>query len=353
MRRTTTTGPEREAEDRELFHRLQGGGHVGARAARRALPAARPPARPPLPARRRAARRPRPGRLARPAQGDRPLRPRSARSRSRATRCPTILGELKRHFRDRTWSVRVPRDLQELALKVDRAVAKLSRDLRRQPSVAEIAEAVGANEEQVLEALEAAGAYRATSFDAPRSSEDDGGDSLGRRVRRRRVGLRPGRGPRDARAAHGGDHAARARGPAPALRRGPHAGRDRRRASASRRCRSRASSASRWPACAPPRWPPSARRCASARRRPRRVGAGDAPRRHPRHRRHARRHELPARPRVVPRVPPARDRPADLAHPPRDRDGRRPVRRRTSSARRRRRSSATTSARPRRRSTSR
>ena len=43
----------------------------------------------------------------------------SARSPSRATRCPTILGEIKRHFRDRTWSVRVPRDLQELALKVD------------------------------------------------------------------------------------------------------------------------------------------------------------------------------------------------------------------------------------------
>jgi RNA polymerase sigma-B factor len=66
---------------------------------------------------------------------------------------PTILGELKRHFRDRTWSVRVPRDLQELALKVDRAVADLSRDLHRQPTVAEIAGAVEANEEQVLEAL--------------------------------------------------------------------------------------------------------------------------------------------------------------------------------------------------------
>src|SRR4029450_12503112 len=53
---------------------------------------------------------------------------------------PTILGEIKRHFRDRTWSVRVPRDLQELALKVDRAVANLSPDLHRQPTVAEIAE---------------------------------------------------------------------------------------------------------------------------------------------------------------------------------------------------------------------
>src|SRR5690242_14530975 len=51
---------------------------------------------------------------------------------------PTILGELKRHFRDRTWSVRVPRDLQELALKVDKAVGTLSRDLRRAPTVPEI-----------------------------------------------------------------------------------------------------------------------------------------------------------------------------------------------------------------------
>jgi RNA polymerase sigma-B factor len=92
---------------------------------------------------------------------------------------PTILGELKRHFRDRTWSVRVPRDLQELALRVDRAVSELSRGLHRSPTVAEISAVVEANEEQVLEALEAAGAYRATSIDAPRGSEDDAGDTLG------------------------------------------------------------------------------------------------------------------------------------------------------------------------------
>src|SRR5215210_3297054 len=83
---------------------------------------------------------------------------------------PTILGELKRHFRDRTWAVRVPRDLQELALRVDRTVASLSRELHRSPSVAEISEAVGTVNEQVLEAIEAACAYRATSFHAPRSS---------------------------------------------------------------------------------------------------------------------------------------------------------------------------------------
>jgi RNA polymerase sigma-B factor len=94
---------------------------------------------------------------------------------------PTILGEVKRHFRDRTWSVRVPRDLQELALRVDRAAAELSLEKRRAPTVAELAEAVGATEEQVLEALRAAGAYHAGSLDAPRSGRADaemGGESL-------------------------------------------------------------------------------------------------------------------------------------------------------------------------------
>ena len=84
---------------------------------------------------------------------------------------PTILGEIKRYFRDRTWSVRVPRDLQELALRVDRKVSELSTDLRRQPTVSEIAEAVGIEEEDVLEALEASGAYRATSLSTPRERE--------------------------------------------------------------------------------------------------------------------------------------------------------------------------------------
>ena len=93
---------------------------------------------------------------------------------------PTILGEIKRYFRDKTWSVRVPRDLQELALKVDRAVADLSLDLHRAPTVAEIAAKVGSDEEDVLEALEASGAYKATSLEAPRgSSDEDGGDTLG------------------------------------------------------------------------------------------------------------------------------------------------------------------------------
>jgi RNA polymerase sigma-B factor len=87
---------------------------------------------------------------------------------------PTILGEIKRHFRDRTWSVRVPRDLQELALKVERTVGDLTRDLHRSPSVTEIARTVDQSEEAVLEALEAAGAYHATSLETPRGGATDG-----------------------------------------------------------------------------------------------------------------------------------------------------------------------------------
>jgi RNA polymerase sigma-B factor len=91
---------------------------------------------------------------------------------------PTILGEIKRHFRDRTWSVRVPRDLQELTLAVDRAVSSLSNDLHRPPTVAEIAKELDTGEEQVLEALEASGAYRAASLSAPRGTEEDGAATL-------------------------------------------------------------------------------------------------------------------------------------------------------------------------------
>jgi RNA polymerase sigma-B factor len=91
---------------------------------------------------------------------------------------PTILGELKRYFRDRTWSVRVPRGLQELTLKVDRAVTDLTLTLQRAPTVGEIAASVAAQEAEVLEALHASGAYRAVSLDAPRGG-DDSDDTLG------------------------------------------------------------------------------------------------------------------------------------------------------------------------------
>jgi RNA polymerase sigma-B factor len=86
---------------------------------------------------------------------------------------PTILGELKRHFRDRGWSVRVPRDLQEMTVRVERMLEELAVELGRAPTPAELAEHIGITTEQVLEAREAAGAYRAVSLDRPRDDEDD------------------------------------------------------------------------------------------------------------------------------------------------------------------------------------
>jgi len=90
---------------------------------------------------------------------------------------PTILGELKRYFRDKGWSVRVPRDLQELAVRVDRLGEELSRELGRAPTPTEMAERLGISAEQVLEAREAAGAYRAVSLDRPRTDDEEGGDA--------------------------------------------------------------------------------------------------------------------------------------------------------------------------------
>jgi RNA polymerase sigma-B factor len=95
---------------------------------------------------------------------------------------PTILGELKRHFRDKGWSVRVPRDLQELAVRVDRVTDELSRRLGRAPSVAEIAESIGTTVEQVLEAREASAAYRAVSLDRPRDDDDESETGVGAHV---------------------------------------------------------------------------------------------------------------------------------------------------------------------------
>jgi RNA polymerase sigma-B factor len=87
---------------------------------------------------------------------------------------PTILGELKRHFRDKGWAVRVPRDLQELAVRVERVGEELAREHGRAPTLEELAERMGVTVEQVLEAREAAGAYRAVSLDRPRDDDEDG-----------------------------------------------------------------------------------------------------------------------------------------------------------------------------------
>jgi RNA polymerase sigma-B factor len=78
--------------------------------------------------------------------------------------------------------VHVPSHLQELTLRVDRAVGELAERLRRQPSVAEIVVAVGADEEAVLEALQAGGAYRARSFDEPSNSGGEETVTLGESI---------------------------------------------------------------------------------------------------------------------------------------------------------------------------
>jgi len=94
---------------------------------------------------------------------------------------PTMLGELKRHFRDKGWAVHVPRATQELALKVSESLGTLPGKLGRAPTPRDVAKALGAPIEEVLEAMEAATAYEATSLDAPRPSgdEQDGGWNYG------------------------------------------------------------------------------------------------------------------------------------------------------------------------------
>jgi len=85
---------------------------------------------------------------------------------------PTIAGELKRHFRDKGWAVRVPRRLQELNLQLGEIIGQLSQKLGRSPTVAEMAEAAGTTEEEGLEGLDSAHAYTLTSLDAPTGEED-------------------------------------------------------------------------------------------------------------------------------------------------------------------------------------
>jgi len=86
---------------------------------------------------------------------------------------PTILGELRRHFRDHVWNLRLPRGLQELTMKVDRATAQLTEELGRYPTPAQIGETLGVGVEQVLEALTAGQARSTLSLDAPRGDEED------------------------------------------------------------------------------------------------------------------------------------------------------------------------------------
>ena len=95
---------------------------------------------------------------------------------------PTVIGEIKRHFRDKGWAVRVPRRLQELRLSLTSATSELSQRNRRSPTVAELAEYLKISEEEVLEGLESANAYSTLSLDVSEGGDEDSpavADSLG------------------------------------------------------------------------------------------------------------------------------------------------------------------------------
>jgi RNA polymerase sigma-B factor len=89
---------------------------------------------------------------------------------------PNIIGEIKRHFRDKGWSVRVPRGLQELNVRLSHLVEDLTVQLERSPTIAELAKAAGVEEEEVLEALESGQAYATLSLSTGGGGSDDGSD---------------------------------------------------------------------------------------------------------------------------------------------------------------------------------
>jgi RNA polymerase sigma-B factor len=103
----------------------------------------------------------------------------------RAYAVPYMLGELRRHFRDKGWGLHVPRPVQERLMKTNRAMERLLGELGRPPTPKELAEHIGESVEDVLEALDAAGAYSPASLDAPFPGAEDGeartvADGLGR-----------------------------------------------------------------------------------------------------------------------------------------------------------------------------
>jgi RNA polymerase sigma-B factor len=87
---------------------------------------------------------------------------------------PTIVGEIKRHIRDKTWSVHVPRRIKELGPRIKNAVEELTTKLQRSPRVDEIAEYLGVSQEEVLETMEMGRSYNAVSVDSPIEASHDG-----------------------------------------------------------------------------------------------------------------------------------------------------------------------------------
>jgi RNA polymerase sigma-B factor len=90
---------------------------------------------------------------------------------------PTIIGEIKRYFRDKGWAIRVPRRLQELRMQIGAATAELNQSLGRSPTPRELAEAIGCTVEEIVEGLESSNAYSTLSLDATDNS-DDGSSSM-------------------------------------------------------------------------------------------------------------------------------------------------------------------------------
>lgn len=91
---------------------------------------------------------------------------------------PTILGEIKRHFRDKGWSVRIPRRLQELSAKVNQATDTLTIQFQRSPTIQEIADYLDASVDEVLEAMESSSAYSSVPLESTGSSENDDAPSV-------------------------------------------------------------------------------------------------------------------------------------------------------------------------------
>jgi RNA polymerase sigma-B factor len=91
---------------------------------------------------------------------------------------PTIIGEIKRYFRDKGWAIRVPRRLQELRMSISSVTGDMSQDLGRSPTPREIAEKLGVSVEEVMEGIESANAYSTLSLDAGDSNDERGGNSM-------------------------------------------------------------------------------------------------------------------------------------------------------------------------------
>jgi RNA polymerase sigma-B factor len=91
---------------------------------------------------------------------------------------PTIIGEIKRHFRDKGWAIRVPRRLQELRIQIANVAAELTQTLGRSPTPRELSDALGCSVEDIIEGIESSNAYATLSLDATDDSSEDGGVSM-------------------------------------------------------------------------------------------------------------------------------------------------------------------------------